>query len=158
MYLVITSNNVINLASQAPIDEEQAKENGEYIIEISDHEFKNDMINAIYHGANKESIEYTPKPIDEHDTGAVSFFEADNGEWVDVRSEEEIWEKLNIERKSLLQRSDWTVLPDSPLSTKQLDEAKTWRQEIRDLPQNTPHANTAREKLYQLKHNKPSFI
>jgi len=46
-------------------------------------------------------------------------------------------ETLRGERDILLQESDWTVLPDSPLSTSKVNEWKTYRQALRDLPANT---------------------
>ena len=41
------------------------------------------------------------------------------------------------ERDNLLNTSDWTVLPDSPLSDSKIAEWKTYRQALRDLPANT---------------------
>ena len=41
------------------------------------------------------------------------------------------------ERGNLLNTSDWTVLPDSPLSDSKIAEWKTYRQTLRDLPANT---------------------
>ena len=40
-------------------------------------------------------------------------------------------------RNSLLNESDWTVLPDSPLSAEKQAEWKTYRQKLRDLPATT---------------------
>ena len=40
-------------------------------------------------------------------------------------------------RDSLLAESDWTILPDSPLSAEKQAEWKTYRQKLRDLPANT---------------------
>ena len=40
-------------------------------------------------------------------------------------------------RNSLLNETDWTVLPDSPLSAEKQAEWKTYRQKLRDLPANT---------------------
>ena len=40
-------------------------------------------------------------------------------------------------RNKLLTESDWTVLPDSPLSADKQAEWKTYRQKLRDLPANT---------------------
>jgi len=36
---------------------------------------------------------------------------------------------------SLLKETDWCVLPDVPLSTEEISEAKTFRQEVRDYPE-----------------------
>ena len=38
-------------------------------------------------------------------------------------------------RSALLVGSDWTVLPDSPLSVAKQDEWKIYRQELRDIPE-----------------------
>tara|TARA_B100002019_G_scaffold287683_1_gene300061 strand:- start:3435 stop:3863 length:429 start_codon:yes stop_codon:yes gene_type:complete len=43
-------------------------------------------------------------------------------------------EMLTAARNGLLRRSDWTVLPDSPLSEDKQTEWKTYRQKLRDLP------------------------
>ena len=40
-------------------------------------------------------------------------------------------------RNGLLYETDWTVLPDSPLSADKQAEWKTYRQKLRDLPANT---------------------
>ena len=40
-------------------------------------------------------------------------------------------------RNSLLNETDWTVLPDSPLSAEKQAEWKTYRQKLRDLPANS---------------------
>ena len=37
----------------------------------------------------------------------------------------------------MLEQSDWTVLPDCPLSDSKVAEWKTYRQTLRDLPANT---------------------
>lgn len=40
-------------------------------------------------------------------------------------------------RNALLSETDWTILPDSPLSADKQAEWKTYRQKLRDLPANT---------------------
>ena len=44
---------------------------------------------------------------------------------------------FRFERNRRLQMTDWTVLPDSPLSDSKIAEYKTYRQALRDLPANT---------------------
>ena len=44
---------------------------------------------------------------------------------------------FRFERNRRLEMSDWTVLPDSPLSDSKIAEYKTYRQALRDLPANT---------------------
>ena len=46
------------------------------------------------------------------------------------------WEDLRKKRDTKLQASDWKVTPGSPYESK-LDEWKTYRQQLRDLPANT---------------------
>ena len=41
---------------------------------------------------------------------------------------------LRTKRNKLLAESDWTVMPDSPLSAEKQDEWKIYRQELRDIP------------------------
>tara|TARA_R100001591_G_scaffold76761_1_gene84463 strand:+ start:254 stop:472 length:219 start_codon:yes stop_codon:yes gene_type:complete len=43
--------------------------------------------------------------------------------------------RLREYRNSLLGESDWTVMPDSPLSDSKKTEWKTYRQALRDLPE-----------------------
>ena len=49
--------------------------------------------------------------------------------------ESSIWNEVRMERDKLLAESDWTVMPDSPLSTSKQNEWKTYRQSLRDIPQ-----------------------
>ena len=46
-----------------------------------------------------------------------------------------IWNVIRMDRDKLLAESDWTVMPDSPLSTSKQNEWKTYRQSLRDIPQ-----------------------
>ena len=46
-----------------------------------------------------------------------------------------IWNVVRIDRDKLLAESDWTVMPDSPLSTSKQNEWKIYRQSLRDIPQ-----------------------
>ena len=48
-----------------------------------------------------------------------------------------IWNDVRIDRDKLLEESDWTVMPDSTLSTSKQNELKTYRQELRDIPSGT---------------------
>ena len=57
-----------------------------------------------------------------------------DGLWPSVR-DAEAWDAIRVERDALLTASDWTVLPDAPLTTAQKTAWKTYRQALRDLPQ-----------------------
>jgi len=49
--------------------------------------------------------------------------------------EAEKWVAIRAIRNDLLQKSDWTVLPDSPPAKTMLMAWKTYRQALRDIPQ-----------------------
>lgn len=53
---------------------------------------------------------------------------------VDVIREEAL-EKFRMTRNSKLGASDWTQLPDSPLTPAQAAEWRVYRQQLRDLPE-----------------------
>lgn len=59
------------------------------------------------------------------------------GDWVDPRAEnvriESQWIKVREQRNSLLAQSDWTTLPDSPLSQEQKQQWIVYRQALRDV-------------------------
>lgn len=46
------------------------------------------------------------------------------------------WQQIKQERARLLAESDWSVMPDSPLSEGKKQEYKKYRQDLRNLPQN----------------------
>lgn len=45
------------------------------------------------------------------------------------------WDQIREERDRLISASDWTVLPDAPLTVAEIDAWKAYRQALRDLPQ-----------------------
>jgi hypothetical protein len=47
------------------------------------------------------------------------------------------WDILRSQRNNKLSACDWTQLPDSPLSTQEKEDWATYRQALRDLPDNT---------------------
>ena len=47
------------------------------------------------------------------------------------------WVDLRAQRKLLLAESDWTQLQNNPLSAQKITEWATYRQALRDLPDNT---------------------
>ena len=72
--------------------------------------------------------------ITPYNTAKAKWVEADQAAKAPkVTTEKDVRE----ERDNLLMTSDWTVLPDSPLSDSKIAEWKTYRQTLRDLPANT---------------------
>ena len=47
------------------------------------------------------------------------------------------WVNLRRQRTEILASTDWTQMPDAPLSPQQKTDWATYRQELRDLPANT---------------------
>ena len=52
-----------------------------------------------------------------------------------------LFDILRQSRNELLERSDWTQLPDSPLTDEKKDAYKVYRQALRDLPKSTSDIN-----------------
>tara|TARA_B100000212_G_scaffold342581_1_gene330853 strand:+ start:14136 stop:14414 length:279 start_codon:yes stop_codon:yes gene_type:complete len=73
--------------------------------------------------------------------GKVVEIEVDNRE--DSNAEENLKEFKKIERNTLLQESDWSLVSDSPLTDEQKTEATTYRQALRDLPAQEGFPNIA---------------
>jgi len=53
-----------------------------------------------------------------------------------VHTAEQVARGIRLRRQGLLSESDWTVMPDSPLTTAKKNQWKTYRQALRDLPAN----------------------
>lgn len=51
-------------------------------------------------------------------------------------TEEDLWFEMRRKRNFLLFDSDWSILPDSPLSDEKKEEWKLYRESLRNLPQN----------------------
>jgi hypothetical protein len=59
-----------------------------------------------------------------------------NGAW--VNNEELALQAIRSVRAQKLKASDWTQLPDSPLTPTEVEQWRLYRQELRDVPQNLP--------------------
>ena len=64
----------------------------------------------------------------------LALSEAWQGE-VTVEEVPETADEIRARRDRLLAAMDWAVLPDSPLDAQSLDAVKTYRQALRDVPQ-----------------------
>lgn len=51
-------------------------------------------------------------------------------------------------RNSLLKECDWTQMPDAPLSDTKRQEWETYRQELRNLPNNYPNLTNMNEVVF----------
>lgn len=64
----------------------------------------------------------------------LAMSEAWQGE-VTVEEVPETADEIRARRDRLLAATDWAVLPDSPLDAQSLEAVKTYRQALRDVPQ-----------------------
>lgn len=58
-------------------------------------------------------------------------------------STEELIAAIRVKRNKILAESDWTQLPDAPLSIEQKQVWKTYRQQLRDFPSTCDAAKPA---------------
>jgi len=58
-----------------------------------------------------------------------------NGQWTWL--EEDFLSLVRSQRDFMIAQTDWSILPDSPLSESQKTEARTYRQSLRDLTSET---------------------
>jgi hypothetical protein len=62
-------------------------------------------------------------------------FNYNTRQWVKVVDENQAIIQVNIKRSKLLFSSDWTQIPNNPLTAEQQSAWATYRQELRDIPQ-----------------------
>jgi hypothetical protein len=78
----------------------------------------------------KNISEGTPQLIDGIYTQIWNEVDATQEE-IDIKIENQ-WEQIRVARNQILMESDWTVLPDSPVSAS-IEEWKTYRQQLRNV-------------------------
>lgn len=61
---------------------------------------------------------------------------------VEITVSEEILENVRLTRDYRLQTSDWTQMPDSPLSEEKKNQWATYRKVLRQLPQTFANAES----------------
>lgn len=64
-------------------------------------------------------------------------FNVNSKTWVDVRTQQQKYDEavitVTLKRNALLYASDWTQIPNNPLTTEQQTAWATYRQELRDI-------------------------
>lgn len=98
-----------------------------------------------------EYVPFTASNTDTESHGIEIFQQVISGEFGTIQeyippfSQEQLtemkWEALRQERDRLLYQTDWTQLPVNPLTVEQKVSWETYRQELRDLPDNTIDIN-----------------
>lgn len=81
----------------------------------------------------------TPTVKDNYHLFEYSIFEYDNNQ-LQTQNEGK-WQEIRSQRNSLLQETDWTQLPDSPLSDDDRMFYQEYRQELRDITKNSDPNN-----------------
>jgi hypothetical protein len=68
----------------------------------------------------------------------IQSWDAELGDWVTTPIPDEVfWKRLRGQRNFRLSSSDWSQLSDAPLTSAEKTAWATYRQELRDLPENT---------------------
>lgn len=80
-----------------------------------------------YYVDNKQLIEIPLKPNN------YCEFDYSTKTWIDTRTIESQSNAVKIQRNELLYTSDWTQIPNNPLTADQQSAWATYRQELRDI-------------------------
>lgn len=89
-----------------------------------------------------QTISKPPRDVlDSFPTGTIEVplkpggnYEWDGSQWVELPPSTPTEEEIRSQRDALLEESDWTQLPDAPVDQ---SAWATYRQELRDIPQQT---------------------
>ncbi len=125
--LMITQDGLISAMALGDIDEQSYATQNISVVEIQAQDYGDYLIGAIYKGTvdGKPSIEEKPSPN----------HIAKNGEWIlTEEGSQALWNTIRMMRNELLKNSDWTQMPDSPLSDEEKQKWKDWRIMLRDFP------------------------
>ena len=127
MYAIYDEIGRIVKSVDCPADkiERQLKEGQGYI--------ETDAHDGTHYVKDGELTTYPDRPSDDH------LFDFILEQWVDTKTDgiraQEALEALRRERNIKLAMSDWTQMPDSPLTQEQRQAWADYRQALRDLPQ-----------------------
>lgn len=116
---------------------EELAQRGEAFLPISEQNIKEYSNVSLYYYSfiDKKLIRKPPR------LAPYLTFNYTTHEWEDMRTPEEVWENIRIERNKLLLETDWTQLPDVPEAIK--TKYAIYRQALRDI--------TSQENPYNIK-------
>lgn len=81
-------------------------------------------------------VEITDNEFDQIINQRTHYFDiTDNTVKIIIKSNEDKWFEIRNKRNTLLRESDWTQMPDSPLTNEKKTEWLTYRNNLRSLPQ-----------------------
>ena len=116
-YLIRNEVNVVDMVFQMPM----TPGSGMNVISVDDAQFRIDMVDSIFIDINN----YKPKP-------KGSYWASDGVNWVDSRTDDEVWDDIRLRRDEELAATDWTQLADSGLNPGEVNLWATYRAKIRD--------------------------
>jgi len=99
-------------------------------VKLADNEF---VIARTFSDIPQEGMVEFDEPIGTAPT-PWSRFSVITKEWVESKPVENVKADIAEERNKLLQNSDWTQLPNNPLTPDQQTAWATYRQALRDIP------------------------
>lgn len=94
-----------------------------------DHLSDDDLLDKYMWVEGQGFIERPPKP----EGGISGKWVWQGGQWVEYLRD--FWPDVKVMRKFYLQETDYTQMPDAPLTEEQRAAWRTYRQELRDLPE-----------------------
>lgn len=92
------------------------------------------VISTTYSSIEQEGMVELTEPIGDKPSEWHKYH-LETKEWVEFKVAEPLTFEVKNKRKELLSDSDWTQLPNSPLTTEQQEAWAVYRQELRDIPQ-----------------------
>lgn len=142
-YLIINPiTRVVDLVFDHPI----TPSGGMNVVQVSPSEYQGKMLGSIF----TDVYRFKPRPPE-------TWWVSDGTNWVDGRTDEEVWEDVRKLRLDELQGSDWTQIDDSPLTPPDKGLWTAYRNVLRNVPNNNPNDPRAAEAaLKSAMQNKPA--
>jgi hypothetical protein len=147
-----TDTNVIDLIFDLPMNVSPPLEQ----IIVDGVQFRANMVKSIFIDVNNY------KPFPGFDGNAIpsgeDWWVSDGTDWIDVRPDDKVWQRVRKVRNEALNLSDWTQLPDADLTGQQKGQWTAWRQQLRNVPNNNPTNPRAAEASLktEINDNKPT--
>lgn len=121
------------------------------IVNLTDGEINGDsLVVDITHDQENEKLYATSKYYDngwkDKPTRPGEYYNWTTSGW--VFDSDRLFSKIRSDRNSLLTQSDWTQLPDAPLTDTQKAEWATYRQALRDVPINNSNVTSLEEVVW----------
>lgn len=124
-----TTRAIIRLKPSPIVLPEEGLVNGVLIKHLTEDDFNSraesggEFVANYYLNTNDEWTAYPEKP------NSLCHWNRTQWSWTETA----FWEQVREQRAFLLYESDWTVVPDSPLSDADKSQVMTYRQALRDI-------------------------